>query len=131
MKIFALSDPHLSRSQDKPMDIFGDQWTDHGRQIAEAWDRLVSPEDLVLVPGDISWAMKLAKALPDLEDLRKEGSFRLEWSMLHQETATNSSADEDPGDGDADGEGHRQPAQRQLLVFFTSPGRLVLMCERS
>ena len=77
MKIFALSDPHLSRSQDKPMDIFGGHWTDHITQIAKAWDVRVGPDDLVLVPGDISWAMKLPQALPDLEHLHARPGVKL------------------------------------------------------
>lgn len=77
MKIFALSDPHLSRTVDKPMDIFGDHWTDHGLRIAEAWDARIRPEDLVLVPGDISWAMKLPDAGPDLEDLHARPGWKL------------------------------------------------------
>lgn len=59
------------------MDIFGDHWTDHGRRICEAWDRVVTDEDLVLVPGDISWAMKLKDAIPDLEDLNARPGVKL------------------------------------------------------
>lgn len=77
MKLFALSDPHLSRSQDKPMDIFGGHWTDHPLRIAHQWDARVSSEDLVLVPGDISWAMKLPAAAPDLEDLHARPGVKL------------------------------------------------------
>lgn len=49
------------------MTIFGPQWDGHPDAIFEHWQRLVTPEDLVLIPGDISWAMHLAQALPDLQ----------------------------------------------------------------
>lgn len=48
------------------MDIFGDHWRDHAQQMAEHWDALVAHDDVVLVPGDLSWAMKLAEAAKDL-----------------------------------------------------------------
>ncbi len=69
MKIFALGDPHLSFGRPKPMDVFGPLWADHPRQIAAAWDGVVGPDDVVLVPGDISWAHNLAEAAPDLQFL--------------------------------------------------------------
>lgn len=66
MKIFALSDPHLGFNVAKPMDIFGEHWKDHPQRIRQAWQAAVSPADIVLVPGDISWAMKLEEAKADL-----------------------------------------------------------------
>ena len=69
MKIFALADLHLSLAKPKPMDVFGPAWTNHHLRIAENWQRLVTPEDLVLVCGDISWAMHLEEAEKDLNFL--------------------------------------------------------------
>lgn len=66
MKIFALSDPHLGFDADKPMDIFGPHWKDHPQRISQAWMEAVGKDDLVLVPGDISWAMRLAEAARDM-----------------------------------------------------------------
>lgn len=65
--IWGISDLHLSFSTDKPMDIFGDHWLGHAEKMAAAWDALVQPNDVVLCPGDLSWAMKLAEAGPDLD----------------------------------------------------------------
>jgi hypothetical protein len=48
------------------MDIFGTHWKDHATRIAEAWRARVAADDWVLLAGDISWALKLADALPDL-----------------------------------------------------------------
>ena len=67
MKIFAISDLHLSESCDKPMDVFGGNWENYQQKIQENWKNLVSEDDLVLIAGDISWAMKLEDAKPDLE----------------------------------------------------------------
>lgn len=49
------------------MDIFGDRWKNHPERIATAWRERVADEDVVLIAGDISWALKLRDALPDLE----------------------------------------------------------------
>jgi len=65
--IWALSDLHLSLSGAKPMDVFGERWERHHERMAESWDRLVGPEDIVLSPGDLSWAMKPAEAKLDLD----------------------------------------------------------------
>jgi hypothetical protein len=64
--IWTISDLHLSSVHPKPMDIFGPHWKDHAQRIAAAWQQRVRPEDWVLIAGDISWALKLADALPDL-----------------------------------------------------------------
>lgn len=77
MNLYALSDPHLSTSVNKPMDIFGEQWTDHMSRICAAWDRVVEPDALVLVPGDISWAMKLHDAMSDLKLLDERPGSKL------------------------------------------------------
>ncbi|MDR3051634.1 MAG: metallophosphoesterase [Oscillospiraceae bacterium] len=66
MKIFAIGDLHLPGGDDKAMDVFGAHWADHFTRIAADWRARVTPRDVVLVPGDISWAMDLAGALPDL-----------------------------------------------------------------
>ncbi len=66
MKVFAISDLHLSGAADKPMDIFGAAWANHTERIAQAWKASVSQDDLVLLPGDFSWAMRLNDALVDL-----------------------------------------------------------------
>jgi len=70
MKVFALSDPHLSfGTPGKTMDRFGPHWVGHPRRIEEAWRERVGAEDVVLVTGDVSWAMTLEQALPDLDFL--------------------------------------------------------------
>ncbi len=66
-RLFAIADLHLSFAQPKPMDVFGDAWAHHVEHLEQSWRGLVQPDDVVLVAGDISWAMRLPQALPDLE----------------------------------------------------------------
>ncbi len=67
MKIFAIADTHLSGEPPaKPMSIFGTHWTGHWEKIKTSWQEQVSDGDVVLIAGDISWAMKLPDALVDL-----------------------------------------------------------------
>lgn len=69
MRIFTISDLHLGFAVNKPMDIFGSIWRDHHEKIRNNWNSTVGNSDIVLIPGDISWAMNLKQALPDLEFL--------------------------------------------------------------
>lgn len=69
MKVFAISDLHLSFNSDKPMEIFGEAWENYVDLIAENWKGRVSDEDIVLLPGDLSWAMRLEDAIADINFL--------------------------------------------------------------
>ena len=66
MSIFAIGDLHLPGHAQKPMDVFGSHWDRHFETISDHWRRMVTSEDVVLIPGDISWAMQLEEALDDL-----------------------------------------------------------------
>ncbi len=67
MKIFSISDLHLSINNPKPMDIFGPVWENYIDLIVSDWKKKVKDEDVVLIAGDISWAMKLEDAKSDLD----------------------------------------------------------------
>jgi predicted phosphohydrolase len=67
MALFAISDLHLSLSGDKPMDIFSDQWKDHDQRIRENWLKKISPEDTVLLAGDLSWSMTMDSGREELD----------------------------------------------------------------
>ncbi len=69
MKVFAISDLHLCLSGAKPMDIFGGAWENYLEEIKTDWNQKVSNEDIVLMAGDMSWALKLEEATKDLEYL--------------------------------------------------------------
>jgi predicted phosphohydrolase len=67
MRLFAISDLHLSFGVDKPMDIFGPQWVGHADKVRESWDARITDDDWVLVGGDTSWGLSLDEARPDLD----------------------------------------------------------------
>jgi len=64
LSIYALGDLHLSLSVDKPMDIFPG-WGDYISKIKQNWEATVKPEDTVVIPGDVSWAMGLPQSEKD------------------------------------------------------------------
>lgn len=102
MAIFAISDLHLSltapwrRGQAaelaKPMDIFGAAWADYPIPLADHWQKLVQPEDTVLIAGDLSWAMTPAEAAFDFQFLQDlpgqkliiKGNHDYWWQSLSQ-----------------------------------------------
>ncbi len=65
MGIYAIADLHLSFSTDKPMDIFGSKWENYTEKLKTNWNRLVKDEDIVVIPGDLSWAMYLEDTADD------------------------------------------------------------------
>ena len=67
MSLFAIGDLHLSFGVNKPMNIFGENWDNHFEKIQQNWIEKVSSEDTILLPGDISWGMKLEEAKKDLD----------------------------------------------------------------
>lgn len=72
------------------MDIFGECWRDHPARIDANWRASVGTDDLVLIPGDISWAMRLADAAADLDFIHElpgtkviiRGNHDYWWSSL-------------------------------------------------
>jgi len=92
MGIYAISDLHLSFSENvqKPMDIFGGEWLGHTERIRSNWERTISKEDTVIVGGDISWALKIGDAAPDLAWIRElpgnkvfvKGNHDLWWASI-------------------------------------------------
>lgn len=69
MGLFAIGDLHLSGFKPKPMDIFGENWHMHQKKIEENWCKIVSDDDTILIPGDISWGLNLCEAKCDLDFL--------------------------------------------------------------
>ena len=66
MSVFVIADLHLSHTTNKPMDIFGARWENHTERLRENWQSVVSPDDTVIIAGDISWGMRTDDALADL-----------------------------------------------------------------
>ncbi|APC42113.1 metallophosphoesterase [Clostridium estertheticum] len=71
MALWAISDLHLAINSDKPMDIFGDKWSNHHVKIKKNWINKISPEDTVLIAGDISWSMHMSEGMDDLDWIHK------------------------------------------------------------
>ena len=71
MSIYTIGDLHLSFSQNKPMNVFGDNWNGHADKIRKNWIDKVKEEDYVILPGDFSWAMYLKDTYKDFEYLEK------------------------------------------------------------
>lgn len=69
MSIYVIADLHLSFKEPKPMNIFGNNWTDHTEKIRKNWLEKVKEEDLVVLPGDFSWAMHLEDTYEDFKYL--------------------------------------------------------------
>lgn len=67
MSLYAMSDLHLSHFKPKPMDIFDEIWKDHPLKIQNNWNNIVSDDDWVIVPGDITWGGNMTEAMPDLD----------------------------------------------------------------
>lgn len=67
MAIFAISDLHLSFGTDKPMNVFGNVWENYEEKIANNWKKQVNENDVVIIPGDISWGIDLKEAFPDFK----------------------------------------------------------------
>lgn len=71
MSLFVIADLHLSTlaSTDKSMEIFGRAWADYLRRIENNWRHLVTEEDTVVIPGDVSWALSLEESESDFRFL--------------------------------------------------------------
>ena len=65
--IYTISDPHLSLSCDKPMDVFGRRWENYTCQLESNWKSTVTDDDTVIIPGDISWGMTLEESASDFK----------------------------------------------------------------
>ena len=89
MSIYTISDLHLSFGSNKPMNIFRG-WENHTERLFANWNRLVNPNDTVVLPGDFSWGLKLEDTLEDFKFLNKlngkkillKGNHDLWWSTV-------------------------------------------------
>ena len=72
MSVFVIADLHLDiKSNEKSMEIFGNRWQNYVNKIEKNWGRLISEEDTVIIPGDISWGLNLEAAIHDLKWIDK------------------------------------------------------------
>ncbi|MCR3758814.1 metallophosphoesterase [Clostridium felsineum] len=66
MGLYAISDLHLAFNLNKPMNIFGEDWSNHDEKIKKNWIDKIKEEDTVLIAGDISWSMDMENGEEDL-----------------------------------------------------------------
>ena len=71
MSIYVIGDLHLSFSQNKPMDIFGKNWENHEEKVKQDWISKVTKNDIVVLPGDFSWATYLEETYLDFKYLNE------------------------------------------------------------
>lgn len=89
MALFTISDLHLSLSGDKSMEIFHG-WDNYVERIKNNWCKIVTDKDSVIIPGDISWELKIENAQKDFEFIDKlpgkkfifKGNHDLWWNSM-------------------------------------------------
>lgn len=77
MAVYGIADLHLDFTGDKPMDVFGLNWKDHEEKIFHNWNETIKTDDLILLPGDISWALKSQQAYLDLHRIDELPGFKV------------------------------------------------------
>ena len=90
--IYGLSDLHLDYTGDKSMEVFGSAWENYEERMFKAWKEIVKDDDYVVLPGDISWALKIEEAYNDLKRIESlpgkkiflKGNHDLWWSSLNK-----------------------------------------------
>ncbi len=70
MALYVLGDTHLSLGGSKPMDIFPG-WDGYVERLERNWRKLITPQDTIVLAGDISWAMRLTDTRKDFEFLQQ------------------------------------------------------------
>lgn len=65
MALYAIGDLHLSLGTDKPMDVFGGGWINYTEKLKTGF-QVLTPEDMCVLCGDISWGMSLEESVKDL-----------------------------------------------------------------
>jgi len=89
LSIYAISDFHLSFGADKPMDIFKG-WSNYTDRLKQNICDVVGEDDTIVIPGDISWALKLKDTIKDFEFINSlpgkkiigKGNHDLWWESL-------------------------------------------------
>ena len=89
MSLFAIADLHLSFGVEKPMDVFHG-WSNYTNLIKENWQKNITQQDTVVIPGDFSWGISLSETYKDFEFLNSlpgrkiliRGNHDFWWSSL-------------------------------------------------
>jgi len=97
MAIYTIADLHLSTldSTNKSMEVFGKRWASYMTRIESNWRKLITDEDTVVIPGDVSWALSLEEAESDMRFLDSlpgkkilgKGNHDFWWATMKKHTA--------------------------------------------
>lgn len=97
MSLYTIADLHLSTfdKTNKSMEVFGKSWADYILRIENNWRRLITDEDTVVIPGDVSWALSLEEAESDLRFIDSlpgkkiigKGNHDFWWSTMRKHEA--------------------------------------------
>lgn len=90
--IYGLSDLHLDYTCKKSMEVFGAAWENYEQRMFKFWSEIVTDNDYIIIPGDISWALKLEEAEKDLRRIETlpgkkvflKGNHDFWWSSLNK-----------------------------------------------
>ena len=71
MSLYTIADLHLSTfdKTNKSMEVFGKSWADYMTRIENNWRHLITDDDTVIIPGDVSWALSLEESESDMKFL--------------------------------------------------------------
>ena len=69
MPLYVMADLHLSSDRSKSMEVFGARWAGYMEKIRKNWSAVVKETDTVIVPGDISWGLRLEDTADDFRFL--------------------------------------------------------------
>lgn len=92
MALYTIADLHLPLGIDKPMDIFGKAWAGYVERLEYNWQRKIKPDDVIVLPGDFSWATYLEQSERDFEFLDRlngkklllKGNHDYWWSTMNK-----------------------------------------------
>ena len=97
MAVFAISDLHLSlnKKTNKSMEVFGRRWQSYTEKLEKNWRAVISENDTVIIPGDISWALTPDEAVADFRFLNSlpgkkligKGNHDFWWQTMRKLTA--------------------------------------------
>ena len=97
MSLYTIADLHLSTfdKTNKSMEVFGKSWADYMLRIEQNWRHLISDNDTVVIPGDVSWALSLDESESDMRFIdslpgRKilgKGNHDFWWSTMRKHEA--------------------------------------------
>ena len=67
MSLYVIADLHLATADaSKSMEVFGKRWLNYIEKLNNNWRRVITENDTVVIPGDISWGLTTADARQDL-----------------------------------------------------------------